>query len=80
MCHMSNRATLRDLHLKTSEIVGRVAGGEAFLIEKRGVPVAELRPLTGHLPTRRLPDREKVLKRLPRVKLDSGRILEQDRS
>lgn len=75
-----NRATLRDLHLKTGEIVERVAGGETFLIEKRGVPVAEPRPLTGQLPTRRVPDREKLLKRLPQLKRDSGCILEQDRS
>ena len=75
-----NRATLRDLHLNTNEIVRQVAAGETFLIEKRGIPVAELRPLTGQLPTRRLPDREKVLKRLPKVKVDSGRILEQHRS
>ena len=58
----------------------RVAEGETFVIEKQGTPVAELRPFGGQLATRRLPDRERFLKTLPRVKTDSGRILEQDRS
>ncbi len=80
MCHVRRKATVRDLHLKTSEIVKRVTEGETFVIEKQGNPVAELRPLSGPQPTRRLPDREEFLQRLPPVKLDSGRILEEDRS
>ncbi|MEK7407420.1 MAG: type II toxin-antitoxin system prevent-host-death family antitoxin [Acidobacteriota bacterium] len=73
------RATVRELHLETSAIVRKVAGGETFVIEKAGTPVAELRPLQGPPPTRRLPNREAALKRLPRA-MDSGRILEEDRS
>jgi len=80
MCHMSMKATLRDLHLKTSEIVGRVAEGETIVIERRGTPVAELRPVGRQAPTARMPDREALLRKLPRVKVDSGRILEQDRT
>lgn len=80
MCHMRRKATLRDLHLKTSEIVKQVANGATFVIEKRGTPVAELRPLTGQLPTRQMPDREVFIRNLPQVKTDSGRMLEQDRS
>ncbi|MBZ5610546.1 MAG: hypothetical protein LAP38_19970 [Acidobacteriia bacterium] len=73
------RATVRELHLQTSAIVRAVAEGESYLIEKLGVPVAELRPC-GQLPrTRRLPDRESLISKMRRVK-DSGRILEQDRS
>jgi len=75
--HMK-RATVRDLHLKTSDMVRRVADGEMFLIEKRGVAVAELRPVETPPPTRRLPNREARLAKLP-VCMDSGRILEQDR-
>jgi len=74
------RISATDLHLRTSQIVREVEKGSVFVIEKRGVPVAELRPF-GSLPrTRRLPDREALLARFPRVALDSGRILEKDRS
>ena len=57
MWHMK-RASVRDLHTKTSDIVKEVASGEVFIIEKRGVAVAEIRPLTQLPPTQRLPDRE----------------------
>jgi len=50
-------STVRELYLKTSEIVRRVAEGESFIIEKRGVPVAELRPISDR-PKPRMPDRE----------------------
>lgn len=51
-----------------------------LLFEKRGQPIAEIRPFTEGRATRRLPDREKFIRKLPRVKTDSGRILEQDRT
>lgn len=72
--------TLRELHLNTSDIVKQVAKGEAFIVEKQGVPVAEIRPLTRQSPTTPMPDREEFLQNLPRVKTDSGRMLEQDRT
>ncbi len=78
MCHMS-RKTVRDLHLDTSAIVSAVARGERFVIEKRGVPVAELRPYTELPTTHRLPNREALISKMPRVR-DSGKILEEDRS
>jgi antitoxin (DNA-binding transcriptional repressor) of toxin-antitoxin stability system len=78
MYHMKT-ATVRELHLNTSAIVNEVAKGQAFLIEKRGVAVAELRPVQLLPSTRRLPNREARLARLP-LALDSGRILEQDRT
>lgn len=71
-------ASVRDLHLKTSAIVKEVAQGETFVIEKQGVPVAELRPLQTLPSSRRLPNREALLAKLPQA-LDSGRILEEDR-
>jgi antitoxin (DNA-binding transcriptional repressor) of toxin-antitoxin stability system len=80
MGHMGKTASIRDLHMKTSDIVKQVEGGEMFIIHKRGTPVAEIRPLTSQLPTRHLPDREAFIRGLPRVKTDSGRILEQDRT
>ena len=77
---MRKKATARELHLNTSQILKRVVNGETFLIESRGAPVAELRPLTRQRPTAGLPDREALIAKLPRVKIDSGRILEQDRT
>ena len=79
MCYMKT-ATTRDLHLRTRAILEEVAGGQIFVIERRGTPVAELRPFQIIPPTRRLPNREKLLAKLPRVKTDSGRALEEDRS
>ena len=73
------RATVRELHLQTSEIVRAVGKGESYVIEKLGVPVAELRPYSELPKTRKLPDREALISKMRRVK-DSGRILEQDRS
>ena len=81
MCHMTARkATVRELHLKTSDIVKRVANGETFVIEKNGTPVAEIRPLPAQRPTRRLPDREAFIRSLPFRAADSGALLEEDRS
>jgi antitoxin (DNA-binding transcriptional repressor) of toxin-antitoxin stability system len=73
------RATVRELHLQTSAIVRAVAEGESYVIEKLGVPVAELKPFEELPSTRRLPNRERLISKMPRVK-DSGRVLEQDRS
>ena len=74
------RVNVRDLHLKTSFFIEAATKGEAFIIEKRGTPVAELRPLEPTLVARKLPYREKALARPRRVRTDSGRILEEERS
>lgn len=76
MCHMRS-STVRELHLKTSEIVRRVAEGESFIIEKRGVPVAEIRPIAEKMRAR-MPDREALIMSGPET-MDSGLIMEQDR-
>lgn len=74
------KATLRELHLNTSSIIREVEEGQVFVIQKQGVPVAELRPLAARPPTRGFPDMEAFLARFPKVRTDSGRILEEDRS
>ena len=71
-------STVRELHLKTSEIVRQVVAGESFIIEKRGVPVAEIRPFPDR-PTPHMPDREALIMSGPET-MDSGLILEQDRT
>ena len=70
-------SSVRELHLKTSEIVRQVVAGESFIIEKRGVPVAEIRPISAR-PTPRMPDREALIMSGPET-MDSGLIMEQDR-
>jgi prevent-host-death family protein len=71
-------STVRELHLKTSEIVRQVVEGESFIIQKRGVPVAEIRPISDQ-PAPRMPDREALIMSGPET-VDSGLILEQDRA
>jgi prevent-host-death family protein len=71
-------STVRELHLKTSEIVRQVAEGESFIIQKRGVPVAEIRPFSERQ-SPRMPDREALIMSGPET-MDSGLILEQDRT
>jgi len=71
-------STVRELHLKTSDIVRAVAAGESFIIENRGVPVAEIRPITDK-PAPRMPNREALIMSGPET-MDSGLILEQDRT
>ena len=71
-------STVREITLKTSEIVRQVAEGESFIIEKRGIPVAEIRPIS-YRPAPRMPDREALIMSGPETP-DSGLILEQDRT
>jgi antitoxin (DNA-binding transcriptional repressor) of toxin-antitoxin stability system len=53
------RASVRDLHIRTSEFVRDASGGDVIIIERRGEPVAELRPISVHLTTaRELAERE----------------------
>ena len=78
MRHME-RASVRDLHLKTSALIKNVAQGQTYVIESRGVPVAELRPIGPRRATNKLPDREAFIRKLPRSKTDTGRMLEEDR-
>lgn len=74
------RVSLRELQMNTSGIVNEVAGGEVFVIERRCVPVAALRPIEGYPQANKLPDCEAQIRRLPKVTIGSGRILEQDRT
>ena len=79
MCHME-RTTVRELHLNTSGLIRNVVEGRTSVVELRGKPVAELRPMVAARKRGRpLPDREAFIRRLPISKTDSGRILEEDR-
>jgi prevent-host-death family protein len=73
------KASVRDLHIRTSEFVREAADGTVILIERRGQPVAELRPISKGRPKQRLPEMRELWRRHPTVTTDSGRFLEEDR-
>lgn len=72
-------ASIRDLHIRTSELVREAADGAVIVIERRGEPVAELRPISKKRTKPRLPDLSELWLRFPSVNTDSGRFLEEDR-
>lgn len=71
--------SIRDLHIRTSELVREAADGAVIIIERRGEPVAELRPISKKPAKPRLPDLTSLWQRFPSVHGDSGRFLEEDR-
>ena len=73
------KASIRDLHIRTSELVREAADGAVIVIERRGEPVAELRPLGAKKRRPQLPDMSELWSRHPQVTSDSGRFLEEDR-
>ena len=68
-----------ELHIRTSEFVREAAEGTVLRIERRGEPVAELRPISRKSTTRQLPDLSRVWRRFPQVAGDSSRFFEEDR-
>jgi antitoxin (DNA-binding transcriptional repressor) of toxin-antitoxin stability system len=73
------KTNIRSLHLNTSSIVREVEEGETYLLEKNGVAVAELKPRDTEPRPRRMPNRDRILARFPRIASDSGSLLEEDR-
>jgi len=71
--------TIRKLHEETGRIVDAAQAGEVIVVRRRGVPVAELRSLTARTRKVKVPDFNRRYAKFPRVKADSGRILEEDR-
>ena len=78
------KTSVRELHIHTSELVREVAEGGTIVIERRGEPVAELRPITA---PSRMPDAKKarifdsmreIWARMPQF-ADNTRIVEEDR-
>ena len=61
-------------------MIKNVAQGHSYVIESRGVAVAELRPITEKRIGKKLPDREAFIRKLQVSKTDMGRIMEEDRS
>lgn len=76
--------SVRELHIHTSQLVREAAEGGVIVIERRGEPVAELRPLTSARPmaaakkARIFASMQKLWDRMPPVG-DSAKIIEDDR-
>ena len=78
------KTSVRELHIRTSELVREAAEGGIIVIERRGEPVAELRPITA---PSRMPGAKKaqifdsmreIWARMPLVG-DSTKMIEEDR-
>jgi prevent-host-death family protein len=72
------KASVRDLHIRTSELVREAAGGAVIVIERHGEPVAELRPLSRKKKAR-LPRMTELWAKLPQLSGDSTDIVSEDR-
>jgi prevent-host-death family protein len=73
------RASIRDLHIRTSELVRDAADGAVIVIERRGEPVAELRPISKVRRKIKFPDMTRFWKDFPQLSGDSTRFIEEDR-
>ncbi len=71
--------TIRKLHEETGRIIDAAHAGEVIIVRRRGVPVAELRGVTARRRKVNVPDFDRRYAKFPKVKTDSGRILEEDR-
>jgi len=77
--------SVRELHIHTSKLVREAAEGDVIVIERRGEPVAELRPLTAppHVTAakkaRIFTSMRRIWARMPRVS-NSTKMIEDDRS
>ena len=75
---------MRELHIHTSELVREAAEGSVIVIERRGEPVAELRPFTTEprlnsaKKARIFSSMAAVWSRMPAAG-DSTKIIEEDR-
>ena len=78
------KTSVRELHIHTSELVREAAEGGVIVIERRGEPVAELRPVTApsSMPAARkaliFDAMREIWTRMPQVS-DSTKIIEEDR-
>jgi prevent-host-death family protein len=79
------KTSVRELHIHTSELVREAAEGGVIVIERRGQPVAELRPITARpqMPAdekkRIFTSMRRIWARMPQVS-DSTNILDEDRN
>ena len=78
------KTSIRELHIHTSEFVREAEEGGVIVIERRGEPVAELRPITApscvpaDTKERIFESMRDLWAGMPQVG-DSGKIIEEDR-
>lgn len=76
---------MQQLHIRTSERVREASEGPIIVIERRGEPVAELRPIVGppRMPARKkariFDSMGKIWARMPQID-GNARIIDEDRS
>jgi antitoxin (DNA-binding transcriptional repressor) of toxin-antitoxin stability system len=70
--------TIRKLHEETGRIIDAAQAGEVIIVRRRGVPVAEVRAVSQGRKVK-VPNFSRRYAKFPRVKTDSGKILEEDR-
>ena len=77
--------SVRELHIHTSALVQEASEGGTIVIERRGQPVAELRPISSP-PSLTSAEKKKIFDRLEKLwanqkptGLDSTLLVEQDR-
>jgi prevent-host-death family protein len=76
--------SVRELHIRTSELVREAERGGVIIIERRGEPVAELRPIgstreiSSNKKARIFAAMQKIWSSMPQVG-DSTKIIEEDR-
>lgn len=79
------KTSVRDLHIHTSALVQEAAEGGVIVIERRGQPVAELRPVSS-LSTINIEVKENIFRSMKElwdqspVSGDSTKIIEDDRN
>lgn len=75
------KISIRDLHLKTGEYV-RLSEKHSFIVTDHGKDIALLCPISNESLHKfsGLPDRNKILNKLPKIKIDSTKIISDDRN
>ena len=73
------KASIRDLHIHTSELVREAAEGMVITIERRGEPVAELRPIPKKKKKVKFPDMSRFWNEFPQLPGDSTQYISEDR-
>jgi prevent-host-death family protein len=79
------KTSVRELHINTSALVREAEEGGVIVIERRGEPVAELRPITAKPEITReqkdriMTDMRKIWARMPNVGTDSTQMVSEDR-
>jgi prevent-host-death family protein len=81
MCHNEDMKTvsIRELHMRTGALVQEAADGEVIIIEKRGVPVAQLQRRRTTTEAFRDLERSGYFKRMGKTNTQIDRIISEDR-